>query len=750
MKTNTGKTDTTRSQVPVRKLLAGAVGLLVMSCVAAESVSVIEEVMVTAQKRSQSLNDVGIAVNAFSADSLKENRIEQMQDLGKHLANVQFAEARPGGNPKIVVRGIGVNDFLVSSNPSTAVYFDGVYSPSIGTISGQFFDLESLEVMKGPQTTLYGRNSTAGALTAVSRNPSQEFDAYATLGYGNFETLDLEGAIGGGLSDTVAGRVAFKVKNRDDGHMNNVFPGGQEIGTIDRTDVRAKLLWEASEDVEVVATVTYGDEDSVPGAWSVFGRRVTPGTGFRPLCAADLAGVHDNATCSSLFGYQDTDGDPYRLSEDNPWNVDSEEYSASLNISWDLGNATLRSTTGYMSWEQLRFQSDGIPLTEVVAERHQEISQVSQEFQLVSPGGEFVDWVVGAYFASSNTELFRPNITPIFGGDTVNTMDNDIRTAQAYAQLDWNLSERVQLITGLRYTWEENENIGGTWADNNSSKTIDAGDVRQAFVDDSFTENDISWKLGINYHPTEDSLLYASITRGFKSGGFFAGFAASDEQLEAYDDETIIAYELGFKSTLAEGTLQLNGSVFYYDYKDIQTNTNAIVGTTFITKFDNIEDAEVTGAELEAHWRLVPGLDLKLGLGYLDTEVGDFTFGPGANLVPSGNELPYAPHFTGNAQASYEWELNGDYRMAVAGSVSTQSEAWQEVENVARNRINTDYTLLDARLSLMPVTDTWELTAWGKNLGDEDYVVSSFQNPSNVQAIYNLPRTYGVSFTYYW
>ena len=710
----------------------------------------IEEVVVTAQKREQSLNDIGISINAFSGREIRENRIERMSDLGAYVPNVKMADARPGGNPKVVVRGVGVNDFLVSSNPSTAVYFDGVYSPSVGTISGQFFDLERLEVLKGPQTTIYGRNSTAGTIQAISRKPTEELDGYLTLGYGNFDTIDVEGAIGGSLGDNMAARISAKTQQRMEGHMNNQFPGGEDIGEIDRTDIRAQLLLSPAEDIEVLATFTYGHEDSVPGGWSVFGRRITPGFGFRPFCAADRAGEHDQSSCSSLFGHQENDGDPYTLSENNSWAVDSDEFSGNVSITWDMDKFTAKSITGYIDWEQRRIQSDGIPLTEVVADRNQEIWQFSQEIHLVSPGGEFLDWLVGAYFSTGNTQLFRPNETPIFGGDTVNTMDNDITTAQAFAQLDWNLTEQWQLIAGIRYTWEENENTGGTWADRNSSRDIDAGDVRRAFVDDGFTENDVSWKVGLNFQAMEDLLLYASVTRGFKSGGFFAGFAARDEQLQAYDNETIIAYEGGFKASMADGTFQLNGSGFYYDYEDIQTNTNEIIGAAFIVKFDNIPEAEVFGAEFDAQWRPVEGLELRLGVGILDTEVGQFTFGARGTLVPEGNELPNAPEFSISAQARYEWAINSDYRLALSGSVSSFDETFQEVENVLRNKINTSATLVNARLQLTPAHGRWDLAVWTRNVTDEDYVVSSFQNPSNIQAIYNLPRTYGAAFTYYW
>lgn len=715
-----------------------------------QSTTLLEEVVVTAQKREQSINEIGISINAFSGEEIRQNRIERMSDLGAYIPNVKMADARPGGNPKVVVRGVGVNDFLVSSNPSTAVYFDGVYSPSIGTISGQFFDLERIEVLKGPQTTMYGRNSTAGTIHAIGRKPTQENNGYLTAGYGNFDTIDAEGAIGGSIGDNVAARISAKTQQRMDGHMNNQFPGGEDIGEIDRTDVRAQLLFSPSEDIEILTTFTYGHEDSVPGAWSVSGRRITPGFGFRPFCAADRAGEHDPANCSALFGHQENDGDPYTLSENNSWAVDSDEFTGNVSITWETDNFTAKSITGYLDWEQRRIQSDGIPQTEVVADRNQEIWQFSQEIQLISPGGQFLDWVIGAYFSTGNTELFRPNETPIFGGDTVNTMDNDITTAQAFAQLDWNLTEQWQLITGLRYTWEDNENTGGTWADTNSSRDIDAGDRRRAFVDDGFTENDVSWKVGLNFQASDDLLLYAGVTRGFKSGGFFAGFAGRDEQLQAYDNETIIAYEGGFKATMADGTFQLNASAFYYDYEDIQTNTNEIVGAAFIVKFDNISEAEVVGAEIDAHWQPAEGLDLRLGIGILDTEVGDFTFGGAGRFVPKGNELPNAPELSISALARYEWALNSDYRLALSGSVSSFDETFQEVENVLRNKINTSATLVNARLQLAPVHGRWDLALWSRNLTDEEYVVSSFQNPSNIQSIYNLPRTYGASFTYYW
>lgn len=709
-----------------------------------------EAIVVTAQRRAQSTLDVGINVTSLSAERLAEERIVRIGELIQVTSNLEVREIRPGGGqPAITIRGVGMNDYTVASYPSTSVYFDGVYSPNIGTISQQFFDIQAVEVLKGPQSTLYGRNATAGAITFTSAQPTDELSGYASFTAGNYKSIDAEGAISGPIAEGLTGRLSVKTRQMYDGWMKNLHPGGHDIGEIHQVSLRAQLKWQPSDRLTVRAIFGYQNEDDEPGAFTAFGRRLPGGsptvtTGF---CPVSLAGQIDfNNTCASIFGSQRTSTDKRTISENDPWTVIGHTYTGTLIAAYKFDGFAVTSTTGYLKWQEEYTKSDGLPITEQTAVWDQNTWQVSQDLQVASTGKKTLDWMAGIYLSSANVDIPVYTIVPINGGNFISAHDADTRTIQGYAQFDFNVSPQLTLTAGARYLHEFNSKVGGTWKDVNMNRVIDAGDTNQAFLDDSMKQNALTWKLGVNFRPTPRTLIYGSVTHGYKSGGYiFAPIATNSSQLTAYKGEDIYAFEVGLKHSMWNDAVNLTASAFYYKYKDMQTNQQYAVGVLNINRFANLENAKVKGIDVELLLRPVRGLEVRLDGGWIDTWVDAFTSG-GVNYAP-GNRFANAPKFAGTASIRYETALTDNLEVAISGSVHRQGKVFANTENTPLYAIDSDATLANGQIQFTDTVSELKAAFWMKNITNEAYTNSTFQNGSAVNTLYNMPRTYGVTLS---
>lgn len=742
---------TSASLLPILLLLPVAAHAADASAIADEASDAGgSDIVVTAQRREQSTMNVGINVTQISDERLKLERVERIGELQQLTSNVEVREIRPGGGqPVITIRGVGMNDFTVASNPSTAVYYDGVYSPNIGTIGQQFFDLQSVEVLKGPQSTLYGRNATAGAVTVMSAEPTDLLSGYVTGGIGNYSAVDGEGAISGPIASGLTARLSVKTRQMYNGWIKNLFPGDSDIGEVHQTAVRAQLKWQASDRLTLRGIFSYQHEDDEPGAFTAFGQRIPGGapgmtTG---LCPVTLAGQIDfGNTCASLFGAQRTSTDVRTISENDPWTVKGESYTGTLIAKWDGDGFAVTSTTGYLHWQEQYIKSDSLPITEQTAVLDQRTWQWSQDIQIVSTGRRAVEWMGGIYLSSANVNNPTYTTAPRLDGNFIGTNDANTRTAQAYAQLDWNVTPELQLTAGARYIHEFNHKVGGTWKDVNTNGVIDAGDTTQAYLDDSIKQDAVSWKIGVNYRPGPNTLLYGSVTHGFKSGGFIApAIATNSSQLLPYSGEHIYAFEIGWKQNLFDNKVNFTTSLFYYKYEDLQTNLQELIGFLLVNRFANLPKANIKGIDFELAVRPVKGMELRLDGGLIDTWVGGFTSG-GVTYAP-GNRFANAPTFTGTASARYEWSVADNFDMAINASVHRQGSVFTNTENTPLYRIDSDATLVNAQVQLIMPDNGWTASLWGKNLTNEAYTNSTFQNGSTVNTVYNMPRTYGISIT---
>ena len=708
----------------------------------------IEEIVITAQKREERLLDVGVNVSALGAKALEQRRVNQVTDLSTLVPNIDIKEQVPGAMPVVTVRGIGLDDFSATNNPSTGVYVDEVFLTSTAMMSSELYDMERVELLKGPQGTLYGRNTTAGALNLITNKPKDSFEARAMLGYGDYDAFEGEGMVNTPLGDKAALRLSGRVVEQGEGYWKSrKFTGS--LGSRDILTGRAQLALKPSDSVDIDLKLEGLRSRSEMGQPEFFGA-INPKTGG--LCAPILAGHVDNTQCTDFFGYTDTDGNPFLGDWVKRARYDLDTWDATATVKARLGWADLTSITGYRYNDRaFDIDTDATPARQTDFLQQDTIKQFSQELRLNGAHGP-LDWIAGAFYSHDNVVVNTPgDERDLFNTETLTLADQDTDAYAVFLHGDWRLSDQLKLITGVRYTHEERSYVGGTRDLNPNGFSLLCQctvPTQLSFIDTSITDSNVTWKVGLDYKPTPGSLIYGSISKGVKSGGFFSGVATSTAELEPFKPEALIDYELGAKAELFDRSLLVNASLFHYDYTDVQTFIRA-PGTIPVQKLGNVDKARVNGLDLDLTWLPVRGLTLTAGLGLLDSWLGAFnnTAGP----IPAGNKLPNAPATSFTGQARYVWSLGQGLEASVQAGAAYESKTFKDALNDPI--IHADpHWLYDARASVSSTDGRWEAAVWGKNLSDERYVVQGVNLISlgYGNRNYNSPRTYGVTISRKW
>jgi iron complex outermembrane receptor protein len=682
----------------------------------------LEEIVVTAQRREASLQTVPIAITAFSGEDIEARGFNQIKDLAAQTPNVHIKDVIGNSIPNVTIRGVGLNDYAANNNPAAGIYVDDVYLVSPAMLTFQMFDVDRVEILKGPQGTLFGRNTTAGTVNFFGRKPTETFEARGNLEFGRFEHALLEGAVGGPLGETVSGRLALQTVQQGSGWQTNRLTG-EKIGEVDRTAVRAMLNWKPSEDVNVLLNLHGGRDRS-----------------DAPLIKID-----------NPFSAEDNgDRDPYRSGASIDPRMETDAAGASVTINWTISDAlSLTSVSAFQALDRLFVEDrDGVSLEQLDGIFENEIEQFSQEIRLTYVQDELV--LIGGAFYGTDEVTTRdrfdaPDLLSLLGLAGVRSLGNEYRqettSAALFVHSEWQFQPSWRLTAGLRYT-------------------DDAKDFRDAFtyliaggaesrlfppVSNDFDTQDVSGKIALDYTGIEDTLLYASVSRGFKSGGFQGQLTFNPADLQAFDDETLLAYEAGFKTRFANDTVQINGSVFFYDYQDLQFYGGLFdspVGVLF--GITNVGDAEVKGAEVDVWWRPMTGLDLRLGVGLLDTEVTRSI----VDGVATGSDLPNAPQLTANALVRYQWSLTDNLRADVLFAANYQDDiAFDVVRNPPQAR-ESGYVLADARIGFGAADERWTVSLWARNLADKRYRTQVLFSSVGFGENYGPPRTYGVGVAF--
>lgn len=778
-----------------RRLLSSAVLATSLPAGLATAAS-LEEVLVTAQKRQQSINDVGITMNAFDARQLSNFGVTRADDLEALVPGLTITNSQPAGAPVYTIRGVGFNDFTTSASSTVGIYTDTTNVPYPIMTRGVLFDLERVEILKGPQGDLYGRNTTAGTINFISNKPRDEFEAGVKLGYDKFETLDLEGYVSGPLTDTMRGRLAVKSISSDGWQDSVSRPGDDSLGERDELALRGILDIELSENLNALITGRYFRDQS-------------------ETVAATATAIGEGFDQSSLPG--DFDAEDADWSEDHRPQNDNDSRALAINLTWTLGDLTLISLTSYddFSRDRARFDTSGVNYEDANITNSTDIEVFSQEFRVESTLDSGLYWTTGVYYNDDRIEeQYLMEFRDSFGLTGESRYEQDTESLALYGHVEIPLGEAFQLTLGGRYTEEER-----SW----SGCTYDTGDGLMAgfynfFVTPTFLEpqgfdpqpvepggcavfNDVPdtagfgeyvpfsdtldteqamGKVSLNWNLSDDVLLFGTVSTGFKSGGYNGAIALSHQQLQPYDKETLTSYEIGVKSTLFNGAMQLNAAWFLYDYEDKQELTTFIAPVGGVVGFDNVPESTVQGAELELQWAITDGLRWDLGLAYLDTEIDKWSARCPAGLLGApvvlpqgcpmesryGNELFYdasgtalnnSPELQLMSTLSYSFDLGANLRGTIAADVSYKEDnigsidaPTSDAKAVPFSGYLPDYTLVNARFTVAAADGNWSAMFWGRNITDEYYWHSTSSSNSTATRINGMPATYGITLSKNW
>ena len=768
----------THTQFPLLACAASAIALsAVMPAMAQEETPAssdrrfLETVNVTAERREASQQDVPVAVTSIGETQLSEGDYLTTEDLAAQVPGLQIKSSFSASNPTIFIRGVGINDFNPGNSGAIGVMVDDLfYNSTIGQLF-QLFDLQNIEVLKGPQGTLYGRNTTGGVLNIHTVKPGFEPGGFVNMTYGRFNQFDLEGAVNIPLSDKLAVRLSG-VSNTRDGTREITFPDGSttDKNNVDFQAFRGQLLYQPTESLEILGKIEYGKSSATSRSYESQGV-INFGTGEYGIVDYDgVCGGRGAAICGDAFGYTD-DSDPFSGAEnmkDTPEEVETKTFD--LQINWDLGAFALTSVTGYLKADrEALLEVDASPnrLTEEYINDGTE--QFSQEIRVASQWDGPLSLIGGAFYLEDELKsqdffelLADANPTPdteyfdlvnyIARIDRMYTQKTD--TFAIFAQGDYDITPRLTATLGARFTWEDRSLDLTSWAGPvNAVPLSEPSPVyyplldESAFGQDSISFEEPTFRAALSYDVTDDVMVFGSVSRGFKSGGFNTGASSDPVEASIVEPEKLLAYEVGIKSEWFDHSLRANASAFHYDYQDLQVFGLAPSGVPTQTLF-NADEATITGFEFDVTALPLDGLALTLAGTYLDAEYTDFVTPIGEDF--SGKRMVASPEWSLVARARYESEpvWNG-LRFVASADASYSDEQYFDTQNTARLSQGA-YTLVNARVALQPISDKWELAAFVKNLTDEEYILDAFDvaDFGYDELVYGNPQTYGVSLTY--
>lgn len=727
----------------------------------------IEVISVSAQKRVQNLQAVPIAITNLSSEDIERYGLESASDLQFQTPGLVVTYASTSAIPNFSIRGIGLNDFTAVQGSPVAIHVDDVYLGSSTMLNFALFDIEHAEVLKGPQGTLYGRNSTGGAVNFFTNAPTQDFEAGVSLNVGNYESFETEGFISGGLTDTLSARLSVSSVEQNGGPYTHPIHG--TVGKKSKTAARLQFLWEPNSDFDAKLIIFGGADDSDGNQYQGF---ATEGDNCTMYENADysFAAQQNCVTVAGVNGTEQAlDDDPFTL-QGGIINRDKiDVFGTTLSMNYEFDDILFSSITNYAKADRISQEdADGFSVRAVDVGYETQFKQVSEELRLASLTPQAFEWTVGLYLSSD--ELFTPltesDYTDPFGGYRPNhAYQLDTDSVAVFTQNEYHINDKLSLVGGLRYTHETRTFKGGTLTtipglgpDSNGDfqASVDGDTVfdfndparyNEAYLDQKLTFDKWSWRLGANYTLDDDTFLYASVSNGFKSGGFIGDVTTQAALERPYDEETLTAYEVGIKADISD-TLRWNTSAFYYDYRDIILAL-VLDGTGDETDLfinANASNADIYGIETDITWLPADNLEIRFGGTLLDTEQEKVT---PVQAQIDGSELPNAPKVSANFSIRYEAEFGDDYFGYAQLDGMTRSDYYGKPESIDLFKIE-GYSLLNASVVLMPMDENWRLSLWVKNLTDEQYYtyVNDLSFAGAIIKTPGLPRTYGVKVSY--
>ncbi|HXI86582.1 MAG TPA: TonB-dependent receptor [Parvularculaceae bacterium] len=738
-------------------VLGGAAPAAAQDEVGAKDADRADKIVVTARRRSESLETTPVAVSAFNDNRLAELQADLLSGIQYATPNLYFDQG-DASNAVIYIRGIGQNDSLAFADPGVGVYIDDVFIARTQAAFLQLFDVDRVEVLRGPQGTLYGRNTIGGAVKFVSKLPPDEFHAYLEGGVGNFNSRTLKGSVGGPIAPGVLrGKIAFSASRRD-GFNHNTFDG-KDDGDFRSFSGRGMLRYTPTDQLEFLL--------------SVDGRVDRPHTSRSPVLETPIVGAINPTTLPALVIFP-ASGDPFKVNVNANKLSDITAYGVALTSRYKASDAvTFESISSYRHFHfDLNLDTDGSPLPILDILLRQDEFQATQELRgLFDDGGPFT-FTGGLYYFHDDDDTFSgfddgsatifgfPVVAFGFPSSALADTKQITNSYAAYGDAALKVNDRIEVSAGLRYTYEKRSS--GRQFENFFDPAISVITNEPPFmvgvgvpgqpISGAAHFDALTPKFSVSYRASDAAFLYASASRGFKSGGF-DGRATTDFGFQPFKPEFVWSYETGLKTTWFDGALVANAAYFYNDYTDLQVTSFGADPTTgvFVSLFTNAARARTQGVELELFANPTSNLSITGSVGYLDAKYKKFeTLVGGVVTDVSNRAMVNSPKWNASVGATYEQPLapglvatahvDGAYRGTTATEITASPVLTQR-----------RYALLNAFVGLKTADDRWELRAGVKNATDRAIRVQGFNLsdfPGVQLGFYAAPRTYDFRLIY--
>ena len=756
---------------------AGAAALAANPPGSGPEATTLDVVIVTARKREEAINTIPMSISAIGGRQLAQQGIVRLSDLGRAVPGFTYTHSQVG-TPIYTLRGVGFVDISMGGRPTVSVYADQAPVPfTIETLGGNL-DLDRIEVLKGPQGTLFGQNSTGGAINLIPTKPTQTFEGGAEVSYGNYNALSLGGYVSGPITSDLSARLALR-HDQNDGWQKSVTTG-ETNGVGDLTTGRLLLDWKPTDKLKVELNLNgFLDRSDSQAAQTTAVLNLPASAVLIPALGTYPLAPHNDRAADW------NPGQNYRR--------DNGFFQANLRGDYDLPHGlTLTSLTSYSHYtENQPIDIDGTPLSGL---QQLTIGSISSWYEELRVSGHFMDrgyFVVGGNYSSDIVR--ETNYDDVSGSTEAFTFvgfnlpefkdfrDSDNQNSESYAvfgNVDYDLTDTVKLNAGVRYTHA---------IDHFNGCSSDTGDGNAALLFGSFwniirgslslppnpavppggcvsanaqftpqlvvntlDEDNVSWRAGLEWKVWPKTMLYVNVSQGYKAGGFPDLGATNTSQYLPARQESLLAYEAGFKSTLFENTLQLNGAGFYYDYRDKQV-LGSVSDPLFgrLLRLINIPKSQILGAELQATWAPVHGLTIGANASYIDSEILDhFTnYNPFGQIQDFGGEaFPNTPtwQFAGNVH--YRWPLNDRLYAFGEANVSYKSATNNALGEEPLLAIKA-YALADLSAGVESSDGNWRAWVWVRNLGDTYYWTGAYIDTDTAVRYAGMPRTFGVTLS---
>ena len=733
----------------------------------------IEKIQITAQKRTQNITEVGVTTTAFNGDMLEDLGIDSAVDLGAHTPGLVAVNSTSGSTPIFAIRGIGLDDFSPNNTSGVGVYTDEVFASSPVYLGGQLFDIERVEVLKGPQGTLYGKNTTGGAINFITVKPTDDFEAFIEADYSTYQTVEITTAVGGSLTDTVNGRLSLNYAKSNEGWQEDDSTG-EEFGLIDTFAVRGQLGFELGDSGTGLLRVYANNDKSKP-------------------LSPDSEGIEDTFGDES-FSVLNSPKDPAKVSVgDLDVSRDESGSGVALTLDYSFESFDVISISSWDQYDRVVVDNyDGSAISTMELIQDDKLEQWSQEIRFISTSNDDFTWVAGANISNEHVDaldLFDDSFfltnsafdgvlysedTNAFGLDSfIADYVQETDSYGFYLHTETQLNDSWKLIAGIRYSYDERA-FNGTSTNNSLGEVFPVTELNE--VND---ESAVTGKIGLDWKVSNDLLVFGNVATSYKSGVYYGGAVLDSDAWSYVKPEDVISAELGFKWTLLDGSMQLNGAAFALEYENRQSLLTfisedfsdfsgfAVADTTLA----NIPESQTTGFELDVHWLPKDELTIQAGIAYLDSKVSKAPTTAdlrGINADPSvnsqanedgfgfvdaladdlvnGTVLSQAPEWSYNALVAYDMPLENDLFLKFQTSYSYSGTQYAQLADA--NAKYGSISSLNGLISLTSDSDAWTVTLWARNVLDNDAETYSFTGFAGRTVYRQQPATFGLTFKY--